>query len=301
MRISEQRNGGERPEAGTAAPIPIVRKTTGPRTELGKRSASRNAMKHGVFSKVVVLESESKAEFGKLLEELWEDRHPVGKCEELLVEKLACIIWRQRRLFSAERAEVQKSTESLKWNCLEHVWGKSLEGEITCGLIEKVSMREVNQRCQLLLLALQVQISLQGFDEKGDRRFLEMIYGGPNSNCVRVNLYDYYSVCLGLSQASEEERLQSGFAPKEAMVRQIKKEIDRLKTYQKAQACRDDQRAPLEIASRGVPDAQTLDRLLRYEASLNRDFDRTLGQLERLQRIRQGQPVAPRIEVDLKR
>src|SRR5438876_9184083 len=40
-----------------------------------------------------------------------------------------------------------------------------------------------------------------------------------------------------------------------------------------------------------------LDRLLRYEASLERTLDRTLSQLERLQRMRLGQPVLPKLEV----
>ncbi len=39
------------------------------------------------------------------------------------------------------------------------------------------------------------------------------------------------------------------------------------------------------------------DRLLRYEASLERSFDRTLSQLERLQRMRAGQPVLPELKV----
>ncbi len=41
----------------------------------------------------------------------------------------------------------------------------------------------------------------------------------------------------------------------------------------------------------------TLDRLLRYEAVLDRSFDRTLNQLERMQRVRLGQPVLPKLEV----
>jgi len=36
-----------------------VHKATGPRTDLGKQVASRNATKHGVFSKVVLLKGES--------------------------------------------------------------------------------------------------------------------------------------------------------------------------------------------------------------------------------------------------
>lgn len=46
-----------------------------------------------------------------------------------------------------------------------------------------------------------------------------------------------------------------------------------------------------------VPSQEVSDRLLRYEAHLSREFDRTLSQLERLQRIRSGQPVLPKLEV----
>lgn len=44
---------------------------------------------------------------------------------------------------------------------------------------------------------------------------------------------------------------------------------------------------------------QPLDLLLRYLTNLDRIFDRTLSQLERLQGARKGQPVAPRIDVKL--
>lgn len=48
---------------------PADRNATGPRTELGKQRASHNATKHGVFSKVVVLKAESRAEYAALLEQ----------------------------------------------------------------------------------------------------------------------------------------------------------------------------------------------------------------------------------------
>jgi hypothetical protein len=60
------------------------------------------------------------------------------------------------------------------------------------------------------------------------------------------------------------------------------------------------ERTQLEVVSRSIPNGLGLERLLRYEASLNRDFDRTLSQLERIQRMRLGQPVAPRLELDVK-
>jgi len=63
-------------------------KPTGPRTEQGKKRSSRNATKHGVFSKVIVLKGESRSEYEELLTGLRESHHPEGTSEELLVEKL---------------------------------------------------------------------------------------------------------------------------------------------------------------------------------------------------------------------
>jgi hypothetical protein len=45
--------------------------------------------------------------------------------------------------------------------------------------------------------------------------------------------------------------------------------------------------------------ANPLDLLLRYETNLERNFDRTLIQLERLQRIRKGPLVAPTLNVNV--
>ena len=58
-------------------------------------------------------------------------------------------------------------------------------------------------------------------------------------------------------------------------------------------------RTQLEMLRHSIPDTPGLDRLLRYEASLERSFDRTLTQLERLQRMRLGQLVPPPLKVDI--
>jgi hypothetical protein len=55
----------------------------------------------------------------------------------------------------------------------------------------------------------------------------------------------------------------------------------------------------LSAIARNVPEGPQLDRFLRYEASLERAFDRTLSQLERLQRMRLGQVVPPPIQLSV--
>ncbi len=51
----------------------------------------------------------------------------------------------------------------------------------------------------------------------------------------------------------------------------------------------------VEKSGKKPPDRPGLDR--RYEASLEKSFDRTLSQFERMQRIRLGQPVQPQLKV----
>ena len=59
------------------------------------------------------------------------------------------------------------------------------------------------------------------------------------------------------------------------------------------------EREKLESQSAGVPEPSRTDRLLKYGASIQRDYDRSLNQLERLQRARKGQPVLPTLNVNV--
>lgn len=49
-----------------------------------------------------------------------------------------------------------------------------------------------------------------------------------------------------------------------------------------------------------VPSQDVVDRLIRCEAHLSREIDRTLSQLERLQRIRLGHAVPPPLRLEIR-
>jgi hypothetical protein len=65
-----------------------------------------NAMTHGILSKLVVLPHEENDEFERLRDALVEEHQPSGPTEMHLVEELAAIMWRQRRVLLAENAEI---------------------------------------------------------------------------------------------------------------------------------------------------------------------------------------------------
>ncbi len=57
-----------------------------------------NAMTHGILSKHAVLPHEDKTEFECLLAALTVEHQPAGVTEQHLVEELATILWRKRRV-----------------------------------------------------------------------------------------------------------------------------------------------------------------------------------------------------------
>ncbi len=278
------------------------RQSTAPRTELGKERSSRNAIKHGIFSKAILIKGESRAEFESLRTDLWEAFQPVG-VEELLVEKLASLSWRYRRFLLAETGEIRK--QFLEWN-EQHSREKekeriadSLRDEKR--LISDIEDGGVLQRCLELLTELREGIETTGFSQKRDTAILEKIYGADNFSPAR--LQSEYSVWFDTSLASEEERVREGYATpqdcKQNVLDEINAEICRLKSSHKRSKSSKSQRPEIELLQLNFPNSLYFDRMLRYEASLERAFDRTLSQLERLQRLRLGQPVAPRLDVSI--
>ena len=77
------------------------------------------------------------------------------------------------------------------------------------------------------------------------------------------------------------------------------KDIDweRLQRYKKTRASMESERMTLEVLRQHVPLTPQFDHLQRYETTLERNFDRTLSQLERVQRMQLGQPVLPKLKV----
>lgn len=79
-----------------------AKKSTGPKSEEGKAVVSQNAVKHGLFSKHVVIENESIEEFNVFKEKLLGDLKPDNSLEELFTEKIIIQAWRLRRAIQIE-------------------------------------------------------------------------------------------------------------------------------------------------------------------------------------------------------
>ena len=91
-------------EAQMAANRLNAQKSTGPRTARGKVALARNALKHGLTAKTVVLFDESKTAFERFHQAQALDFEPRTAGECALVEQIATLGWRLRRASRAEAA-----------------------------------------------------------------------------------------------------------------------------------------------------------------------------------------------------
>jgi hypothetical protein len=80
------------------------RLSNGPKTGEGKAASSKNAVKHGLLSRDILLPEEVAEAFDDLAEGIRADLRPEGRLETELIERITVLAWRLRRIGKAERA-----------------------------------------------------------------------------------------------------------------------------------------------------------------------------------------------------
>ena len=88
-------------------------RSTGPRTPTGKKTVAKNALKHGFFSKWLLIQhpdgKEDANEYLDLCAALREHYGPNSFLEELWLEKIAVWSWRLRRLIRCESGQIARA------------------------------------------------------------------------------------------------------------------------------------------------------------------------------------------------
>jgi hypothetical protein len=301
-------NGQKGPRVGS-------RRGTGPRTVIGKVRTRLNALKHGLYAQVVVLNDEPRSQFDALLCGLRQDLMPKGMLEEILVEKLASIFWRYRRLLQAESGEVlTNKQEERAWKMRKGIAARSasaqMEKEIARTdrrgyLWDIYDLNAVNLSIDKLQEVIE-NAEAFGLCHETHVDTLGLLYGARFAGRPGKDLFDYYLECQSAKKGSAAERERRGFDSEvdceQKFIAATKREIHRLEGRRKYARGRkwhpeiiDDEPRAEALLKCAIPDSEMMDRLLRYEASVERAFDRTLLQLERLQGTRESKKT---IEVE---
>ena len=68
--------------------------STGPQTAAGKATSSRNSLKHGMYSKIALLEAEDREEYLEFTTAIKADLKAVGSVQEEFAQVIADNFWR---------------------------------------------------------------------------------------------------------------------------------------------------------------------------------------------------------------
>ncbi len=311
MATKENMNHNLQPESGEqaasnseAAGKKVAGVATGPRTLQGKTRSRANALRHGILARAVVLPGESRRDFDAVLGGLRQSLNPVGALEDDLVETLAVTRWRQGRVLVAEGAEIQAGQIGIgcdRGQVATFQTPASVLEACGVGMITKISDPDILHGCLQVLKSIKAHVQKDGLNSTAAVSLLKTLYG--EETFWRRSLFARHRLLSEIAVSANTVREIAGNPSPEQcrllFLEDIDLEVARLSDYEAERLAVELQRLELEGARRSVPDSARLDHLLRYWSALERTWDRTLVQLERAQRMRLGQPSAPRIELNI--
>ncbi len=255
--------------------------STGPKTLAGKARAAKNALQHGILSREVVIRSgagaENSAEYAALHAALRDDLDPRGALEELLVEKLAAVTWRWRRVLRFEAGAIRAdsdepvSAESLKLlqRLEEEVeYQTEFERELTP---EKLNARKPSEGFAVWLLHA---LDRQGID-------VDVMF-----DLEGADLEERAWTKADLERALRAYAEQIGTESLEHALWDVRFKMTKTLYALRPQVVALRLKHEREALLASLPYGEQLERLIKYEATLSREMERTLSQLERARALR---------------
>jgi hypothetical protein len=278
-------------------------KSSGPKTPAGKTRSRMNAMKHGILSDEVVVKGlrykESSREFWDIRESYWQHFAPEGPLEEALLEQIVANRWRQRRVLIAETGEIALGVESGWWRrnnkqvtvlgCL--AWMNSMD------VVERICESLDGIRYLMSILEdVREDVKKEGeLTEAALKRAQDSLGGKPNTLTNPL-------AQLRARLAENPEGLEAGDLKarhRQSVLEFVQRELSFLQRAEYRMDEHEEQKEEALQAASVLPSADTLDKLVRYETTLDRQFFRLMHQLERLQRMRKGENVPPPLTMEV--
>lgn len=275
----------------TAANRQNALKSTGPRTKKGKSAIAKNSIAHGIYASYFVIRPmESPQEWNRYLAEMMASMVPCGMLETTLAESVTVTFWRLRRAIRYESEQallVQKGAREVIRDRLY----KEAKGPID----DAVKSVEYN------LIAIVNKYDSENGETPDDEDDI------PDDRELDEGDAQYLLSCihddLGGAKLFDEywRRLPKPEVWNAALVRRLVQEFADQAFQSRWKHLAEDFEERLDEYRREnlLPDDETREKVVRYEAHLNRQLHRDLHELQRLQATRQGKPVVAPVAIDV--
>lgn len=237
-----------------------------------------NALKHGILSRYTVLSHESHADYESLVNSLMDEHLPAGATEQHLIEELASVIWRKRRVLQAEGATINKglkesarSAKTVIPSAAPFEMGLSGEGTDIRDLMdmkpEDVTESQRAARDDVDSTNRAGAILRKG----GDRAYVKAL------RALQLDTREWWQEYLDDEEYTADATGLAAF---------ISDHVTPF-VYQQEKESRHHDAIVNQTIGEGLQ-AYKLEKLSRYETHLDRKFERTLAMLIKLKDLRKG-------------
>lgn len=271
-----------------------ARKSHGPRTEQGRNHSSQNAGIHLVLARVSPPSmkelGEDPAEFEKLRQSLHDSLRPRDGFEEMTVDEIAVNRFRSARLHKAEAGilAVERRQRKARHALPALQQSQASSDNITIesfGLASALDSEEKYRQVLDLLLYVQARVEEEGFTNVGFEP-LKTVYG-DSPGVAGSGLLSRYKAELESQKSGADTR--DGYE-KDAERRRYLQALGReIETFELRLAAMHLARTtPLPepyLDSLLLPPQEELDKIMRYEAHLDRQFQGLLQRLVSWRRV----------------
>lgn len=236
-----------------------------------------NALKHGVLSKLAVLPHEDVQDFDALLQSLIAEHNPTGPTEMHLIEELACIMWRKRRVLLAEGATINRGLQSVVTSTSSNIAKASVP--FTLGMPDKPSdMHDLMAATPEEVVQSQNETRL---DREGAEKASAILRkGGPTAYKKALKALVPESRNWWEDYVDEEEYQPDS----EGLAKFINEHLWPICITMEKEA-QHHHAIKAQTLGEGLQ-VHRLEKLSRYETHLDRKFERTLAMLIRLKDLR---------------
>lgn len=266
--------------------LPQVLQSAVPSTEFTRF----NALRHGVLSRYTVLPWEDPNEYQTVVAALVAEHTPDGPTEEHLVEEIAGIIWRKRRLRLAEaaahRRDLHGTLSPYKETVKVALVHLDASGQ-TERVVDAIRATAADTEEEMADLAA---------DEAMTRRALELLGSRRNDAyevalaTLREDTQDWWADTLAHNPDDMDENQKPATADVQGLRSFLEGEV--LPWFENRKKELINRPLIREQAFGDSPGADRFERLGRYEVHLDRKLERMLAMLFRLKELRQGSQPA---------
>lgn len=256
-----------------------AKKSTGPKTLRGKTHSCRNALRHGLFARHPLdfaLLGEDSQEYEELLSNLFDEYRPVGRAEELEVERIGLCWWRLNRVWRHEN--------SVNRVAMRDVGSRELDRQ-------EEYCKQLDTEEDAVILRLQKAIEEIKSTEEVPQDLNQIFATKPGL----AELWSFFErIGMGELEKTLGSKMFQELGPEElSPIRAELAIVCSIKFLEYMRQFRTGGVREVATAQHVIPDREALDRILRYETAIERNLGRALDRLEHLQRRRRGETVPP--------